>query len=324
MIQRREFVTLLGGAAAWPLTARAQQRALPVVGYLSAAAPELSGVFVTAFRKGLSEVGYIEGRNIAIEYRFANNEPDRLPELAVDLVGRRVNLIAASSSPAALAAKRATESIPIVFRTSVDPVQIGLVAQFNNPGGNITGINDITSAIGPKRLGLLHDLLPKAWRLAILAGPTDPDSNIADIRTAASNIGMSVEVIRAKSSRDLDPAFEGFVQKGIDALFVTSDPLFFNRRTQMVVLAAYHRLPASFALRQFPEIGGLTSYSADFSDQHRLAGIYTGRILQGEKPSELPVLRPTKFEFIINLQTAKTLRIEVPPMLLALADEVIE
>jgi len=323
-VRRRDFITLLGGAAAWPLTARGQQPTVPVIGYLTAGPPDLSGKFLTAFRKGLGEVGYTEGRNVAIEYRFADNTPDRLPELAVDLVRRRVSVIAASSMQAAAAAKGATETIPIVFRIGVDPVQNALVAQFNRPGSNITGISDITLDLGPKRLGLLHDLLPKAARLAILTGPGSPDFEIADVRTAASNIGMSVEVIRANNSHDIDAAFDSLAQKGVDALFVTNDPLFFTRRVQVVILAAHHRLPTSYALREFVEIGGLTSYGADFSDQFRLAGIYTGRILKGEKPAEMPVMRPTKFDFIINLQTARTLRIGVPPALLAIADEVIE
>jgi putative ABC transport system substrate-binding protein len=323
-MRRREFIAGLGSAAAWPVVARAQQAATPVVGYLSSAAPELSGKFVRAFRKGLSEVGYIEGRNVAIEYRFANNAPARLPELADDLVRRHVSVIATSSSEAAVAAKGATTTIPIVFRTGVDPVKLGLVAQFNKLGGNITGINDINSELGPKRLGLLHALLPKASRVGMFAGPINADSDIPNIRAAASNIGMSVEAIRARTSSDIDSAFGSLVQKGVDALFVTNDALFFNRRVQMVILAAYHRLPAVYALRELVEIGGLASYGSDFSDQQRLAGIYTGRIIQGEKPSEMPVLRPTKFEFVINLQTAKTLRVDVAPTILALADEVIE
>ena len=321
-MKRRTFIAGLASAVARPVVARAQQPAMPVIGYLS---PATAGSpYIAGFRKGLSEVRFIEGRNIVIEYRFANNVPDRLPELAADLVRRRVNVIATIGMQASVAAKGATATIPIVFRTGADPVRYGLVALFNKPGSNITGINDITLDLGPKRLGLLRELLPKASRLAILGGPGSEEAEIADVQTAASNIGMPVEVIKANTSPDIDLAFRSLVQKGIDALFVTNDPLFFTRRVQVVILAAYYRLPATYAVREYPEIGGLASYGVDFSDQYRLVGIYTGRILQGEKPSEMPVLRPTKFEFIINLQTAKTLRIDVPETLLATADEVIQ
>jgi putative ABC transport system substrate-binding protein len=299
---------------------------MPVVGYLSAGAPDLSGVFVTAFRKGLSEVGYIEGRNVVIEYRFANNEPDRLPELAADLVRRRVTAIFASTVQSPIAAKAETATIPIIFRTGADPVQIGLVAAFNKPGGNITGINDISLDLGGKRLGLLRDLLPSASRFAILIDPTAPssESSVMQARVAASTIARPIEVVTASTSREIDSAFASFAQSRIDALLVNSDTLFFRRRVHVVSLAMYHRLPAIYAQREFADAGGLMSYGPDIADQLRQAGIYTGRVLKGEKPADLPVLRPVKFECVINLQTARTLGVNVAPTLLAVATEVIE
>jgi putative ABC transport system substrate-binding protein len=325
-MNRREFITLLGGAAAWPLAGRAQQRAMPLVGYLSAGTPE-SGAHNTipAFREGLSETGFVEGRNVAIEYRFANNVNDRLPQLAADLVSRRVTAIVASSLQAALAAKAATATIPIVFRTGADPIQYGLVAAFNRPGGNVTGINDIGSDLGAKRLGLLRDLLPAASRFAILVDPTAPstESSVTQARVAASTIARPIEVVTASTSREIDSAFAGLAQR-IDALLVNSDALFFNRRVHVVSLAMYHRLPAIYAQREFADVGGLVSYGPDLADQLRQAGIYTGRVLKGEKPADLPVFRATRFEFVINLQTAKVLGIEVSPQLLAIATEVIE
>jgi putative ABC transport system substrate-binding protein len=322
-MKRRDFVTLVGGAAAWPLAARAQQRAMPVVGYLSPGTPEASGA--AAFREGLSETGFVEGRNVAIEYRFANNANDRLPQLAADLVRRRVTAIVASSLQAALAAKAATATIPIVFRTGADPIQYGLVANFNQPSGNITGINDIGLDLGAKRLGLLRDLLPTASRFAILVDPTAPstESSVTQARVAASTIARPIEVVTASTSREIDSAFASLAQR-IDALLVNSDALFFDRRVHVVSLAMYHRLPAIYAQREFADAGGLVSYGPDIADQQRQAGIYTGRVLKGEKPADLPVLRPVKFEFVINLQTARTLGVNVPPTLLALATEVIE
>jgi putative ABC transport system substrate-binding protein len=258
--------------------------------------------------------------------RFANNEPDRLPELAADLVRRRVTSIFASTLQAALAAKAETATIPIVFRTGADPVQIGLVAAFNKPGGNITGINDISLDLGAKRLGLLRDLLPSASRFAILIDPTAPssESSVMQARVAASTIARPIEVVTASASREIDSAFVSLAQSRIDALLVNSDALFFRRRVHVVSLAMYHRLPAIYAQREFADAGGLMSYGPDIADQLRQAGIYTGRVLKGEKPGDLPVLRPIKFDCVVNLQTARTLGINVPPTLLAVATEVIE
>jgi putative tryptophan/tyrosine transport system substrate-binding protein len=320
-MRRRQFIAGLAGAAAWPLAAQAQQQALPVVGFLNN-----SQLFVAPFRKGLSETGFVEGRNVTIEYRSANDKNDRLPELVADLVRRHVTVIAALSLQTALAAKAATTIIPIVFRTGADPVQYGLVASFNRPGGNITGINDISFGLGPKRLGLLHDLLPGASRFALLVDPTAAatESMIADIGVAASAIGRPIEVVTASSNSEIDTAFAILAQKRVDALLVPPTALFADRRVQLITLTAHQSLPAIYGVREDAEIGGLMSYGPVITDQIRQAGIYTGRILKGEKPSELPVLRPTKFEFVINLQTARTLGIEVPPGLLAIADEVIE
>jgi putative tryptophan/tyrosine transport system substrate-binding protein len=282
---------------------------------------------VAAFRKGLSETGFVEGRNVAIEYRWAHDDFARLPELAADLVRRRVAVIAApGSSPGGLAAKAATTTIPIVFSTGVDPVQAGLVASFNRPGGNVTGILSMSLELGPKRLGLLHELLPGAARFAMLIDPTSPnaESEVTDLQAAAATIGRQIEVFYAGTNRDIDTAFASLVQKRSDALWVAPNTLFINRRVQIVTLAARHAVPAAYPDRQITEVGGLMSYGSSQADIHRQVGIYTGRILKGEKPADLPVMQPTRFEFVINLQTARTLGIEVPPTLLALADEVIE
>jgi putative tryptophan/tyrosine transport system substrate-binding protein len=312
-----------------PLAARAQQPALPVIGFLSVGAPEGAGIDDPAsFRKGLSETGFIEGRNVTIEYRFANNAGvERLTELAADLVFRRVTVIAASGLGAAVAAKAATATIPIVFRTGNDPVQYGLVASFNRPGGNVTGINDIGRDLAGKRLGLLHDLLPGASRFAALVEPGRgrvTESTVAEVTAAALAIGRSIEVVRASTNHEIDTAFASLVQKRIDALWVSTGALFASRRAQLVTLAAYHRLPAIYPARVYAELGGLMSYGTDIVDSVRQVGVYTGRILKGEKPSDLPVMQPTKFQFVINLQTARLLGIEVPPGLLAITDEVIE
>jgi putative tryptophan/tyrosine transport system substrate-binding protein len=327
-IGRREFTTLLGGAiAAWPLAARAQQPAIPVVGYLYSGSPEPTAHYIAAFRKGLSETGYVEGRNVAIEYRFAHNEIDRLPELASDLVRRRVAVIATPGGPyAVLAAKAATTTIPIVFSTGGDPVQSGLVASFNRPGGNVTGVASMNVELGAKRLGLLHELLPGAARFAVLVDPTSPaaESITTDAQAAASAVGRQIEVLTAGTNREIDTAFASLVQKRADAVLVGPHPLFNNRRVQIVTLAARHAVPTIYTNREFAEVGGLMSYGASQTDQFRQVGIYTGRILKGEKPADLPVMQPTRFEFVINLQTARTLGITVAATLLALADEVIE
>jgi putative tryptophan/tyrosine transport system substrate-binding protein len=327
-MRRREFIAGLGGAAVWPLAVQAQQPVMPVIGFLFNGVPESTANVRAraAFRKGLSETGFIEGRNVTIEYLFANNANDRLPEVVADLVRRGVTVIGASGLAAALAAKAATATIPIVFRTGNDPVQYGLAASFNRPGGNVTGVNDIGEDLGAKRLGLLHELLPGASRFAALVDPTSPatESMVAEVAAAASAIGRSIEVVTASTNREIDTAFASLVQKRIDALWVGTAVLFFNRRLQLTTLAAYHRLPAIYPTRGSVEVGGLMSYGTDIVDSFYQVGVYAGRILNGEKPSDLPVTRPTKFEFVINLKTAKALGIEVPQTLLVAADEVIE
>jgi len=326
ILRRRDFITLLGGAAACPLAARAQQAGMPVIGYLAGGTPDAGARITAAFRKALDEAGFFEGRSVTIEYRFANNEIDRLPELAADLVRRRVAVIVASSIDAARAAQAATTTIPIVFRTGSDPIEANLVASLNRPGGNVTGINDMGSVLGARRLGLLHEMLPRATRFAFLVDPnsTTADPYIEDARAAAAAIGSQIEVFGAGTNGEIDSAFAAILQKRLDALLVSSDVLFFTRRVQVVTLATRHAVPTIYSYREAAEIGGLMSYGTSLADASRLAGLYTARILKGEKPADLPVMRSTKFEFVINLQTARTLRIDVPPTLLATADEVIE
>jgi putative ABC transport system substrate-binding protein len=299
---------------------------MPVVGFLYSGLPESIANRAAGFRKGLGESGYVEGRNVAIEYRWAQNQIDRLPEYAADLVRRRVAVIAALDTPAAVAAKTVTTTIPIIFETGSDPVQIGLVAGLNRPGGNVTGVTSMTHELVAKRLGLLHETIPTAMRFAVLVNPNEPDADniILDLQNAASSIGRQLEFFAARTNREIDAAFANLVLKRPDALFVGSQSLFTNRRAQILTLAARHGLPASYSAREYAEAGGLMSYGTDLVDAYRQGGIYTGRVLKGEKPSDLPVMRASKFEFIINLQTARTLGIEVPPTVLALADEVIE
>jgi putative ABC transport system substrate-binding protein len=327
-VRRRQFITLLGGAAAWPLAARAQQPAMPVVGYLFRGSPEPTANIVAAFRKGLSETGYVEGRNVAIEYRFAEGQADRLPALAADLVRRRVAVIAAPGGTATvLAAKAATAAIPIVFEIGSDPVEDGLVASLNRPGGNVTGVTAINGELNGKRLGLLCELVPRAERIGVLIDPNSAfatKSSIADVQTAAAAIGRQTEILLAGIIRDVEGAFASLVQKRVDALLVAGSPVFMGLRAELAMLAARHAVPAMYWDRPLAESGGLMSYGANGADQFRLVGVYAGRILKGEKPSDLPVMQPTKFELIINLKTAKALGIEVPPTLLARADEVIE
>jgi putative tryptophan/tyrosine transport system substrate-binding protein len=327
-MRRREFIALLGGAAApWPITARAQQPRMPVVGFLHSLSPESVSNRVAAFRKGLSEAGYVEGRNVAIEYRWGQDDNARLPELAAELVRRGVTVIATPGSlPATLAAKAATTTIPIVFETASDPVQAGLVLSLNRPGGNVTGIASMNVELGAKRLGLLHELLPRAARFAVLVNPNETHAEIVirDTRAAAATIGRQIEAFFASTNREIDTAFASLVQKRCDAVLVSPHPIFTNRRAQLVTLAAHHRMPAIYSAREYAEIGGLMTYGTSLTEAYRQTGIYTGRVLKGEKPADLPVMQPTKFEFVINLQTAKLHGIEVPPGLLAIADEVIE
>ena len=329
LMRRREFITLLSGAAvARPLAARAQQPAMLVIGYLYAGFPEPSAHLVAAFRKGLSETGYVEGQNVAIEFRWAEGRYDRLPELAADLVRRRVAVIATPGAAAgALAAKAATATIPIVFAIGSDPVQIGLVASLNRPGGNVTGVSEMAWELMNKRLELLHALLPGAMRFAVLVNSTNLGSEVVtikDMQAAAAAIGLQVEVFYASNNRDIDTAIASLVQKRASALLIGPDVLFANRRLQLVTRTVREAMPAIFPFREDAEAGGLMSYGASLTDRNRQAGMYTGRVLKGEKPADLPVLRATKFEFVINLQTAKVLGLDVPAQLLALADQVIE
>jgi putative tryptophan/tyrosine transport system substrate-binding protein len=327
-MRRRDFISLVGGSAvAWPLAARAQQPAMPVIGYLYLGTPEGGARFLAAFRKGLSETGFVEGQNVAIEFRWAHNELDRLAELAADLVRRRVAVITTlASNTAALAAKAATTTIPIVFQGPADPVQIGLVASLNWPGGNVTGLTSMNVEIGAKRIELLQELLPAAARFAVLVNPSNAASAsvITDLQAAAAAVGRQIEFLTAGTNRDIETAFASLVQKRIDALLVMPDQFFNGRRVQIVTLAMQYAIPVLYYVRDFPEAGGLMSYGTDLTDQFRQAGIYVGRILKGEKPADLPVMQATQFEFVINLQTARTLGLTVPPTLLALATEVIE
>jgi putative ABC transport system substrate-binding protein len=327
-MKRREFFTLLGGAAAaWPLAARAQQSAMPVVGFLSTLTPDATQNRVGAFRQGLSESGFVEGRNVAIELRFAELQNDRLPALVADLVRRQVAVIAGvNSTQGAQVAKAATTTIPIVFAIGGDPVKNGLVTSFNRPGGNLTGVSYLTNELGPKRLTLLRDLLPNARLIAALVNPTNPnaESDIKDLLAAAQSMGLTIDVFQASSEHDIDAFFARLAQRRALAFLTGSDTLFINRRQQLAVLAAFHKIPAIYDSRDFTDAGGLMSYGANVPDAFRQAGIYTGRILKGEKPADLPVVQPTKFEFVINLKTARALGLTVPPTLLAIADDVIE
>jgi putative tryptophan/tyrosine transport system substrate-binding protein len=327
MIGRRNVLTLLGGAAAGiPLAARAQQPAMPVIGYLDAGSAEPNAPLLSAFRKGLSETGYAEGRNVAIEFRWAEGRSERLPELAADLVRRRVALIVTGDgTQAALAAKAATATIPIVFMTGVDPVETGLVASLNRPGGNATGITHMNALLEPKRLALLHELVPRAARFAALVPntPLTGSTIVTDLQAAASVIGGRIEVLAATTRGEIDAAFASLEQKRADALMVSAGTLI-DRRVQILTLATRYGLPTIYPWRADAVAGGLMSYGIVITDQFRQMGIYTGRLLKGEKPADLPVMRPTRFEFVINLQTARALGIEVPPSLLSIADEVIE
>jgi putative ABC transport system substrate-binding protein len=328
---RRAFIALLGGtAAAWPVAARAQQpqATIRVIGYLYAGSPDPSANLLRAFRNGLNEAGYFEGQNVAIEFRAAYNEFERLPDLAADLVRRHVAAIVTPGSvAAALAAKTATATIPVVFGIGTDPVQAGLVSSLNRPGGNVTGVSYMQGELAAKQVGLLHELLPQATRFAILANPNNPlvtDSIIADSRTAVAAIAGHIQVLSASSNSEIDAAFGELMRQRCQALLVSPGPLFSNRRIHIAMLAMRHAVPAMYYDREFTETGGLISYGTSLVDQYRQTGIYTGRVLRGERPADLPVQRATKFELVINLQTAKTLGVTIPPTLLARADEVIE
>ena len=327
-MQRREFITLLGGAAVvWPVAASAQQPMVPVVGFLDNRSPGAAADNLAAFRQGLVQTGFVEGRNVAIEYCFAELQNDRLPALAADLVRRQVAVIAGvTTTQAALVAKAATTTIPIVFAIGGDPVKNGLVASLNRPGGNVTGVSYLTNELGPKRLGLLRDLLPNAGLIAALVNPTNPnaESDAKDLLAAAQSMGMTLTVLHASSERDIDAFFAALVQRRASAFLTTSDLLFTSRRQQVAVLAAYHKIPAIYHNRDFTNVGGLMSYAPNINDAYRQVGVYTGRILKGEKPADLPVMQPTRFEFVINLKTAKALDLTIPAGLLANADEVIE
>ena len=324
-MRRREFITLLGGAAAWPLAARAQQPAMPVIGFLHIASSDGSADRVRAFRQGLKEAGFAERENVAIEYRWAENQTDRLPELAAELVRRKVAVIATTGGPAAaLAAKTATTTIPIVFTTAGDPVAQGLVANLNRPDANVTGVSFLVATLAAKQLGLLQELLPGAARIAVLVDPNNTLLTDAFISDAASAIRKKIDVLYASTGRDIDTVFESLAQKPVDALLVGPGAFFFNRRVQLVTLATRHAVPTIYGVREFVEAGGLMSYGTSLIDAYRQAGVYTGRILKGEKPADLPVMQSIKFEFVINLNTARAFGLSFPPGLLAIADEVIE
>ena len=326
-MRRREFITLLAStAAAWPLDARAQQPAMPVIGFLNSASPEGYAPMATAFGQGLKQTGYVEGQNVAIEFRWAEGHYDRLPELAAELVHRQVAVIAAGGPPAALAAKAATSSIPIVFTSGTDPVKLRLVSSLNRPGGNITGVHLFLSELNTKKLGLLRDLLPQAKAVGVLLNPTaeNAEPQWSDLQAAGQALGFQIQRVNASSDRDFDPAFAILVELRVGGLVVGADPLFVNQREQLIALAARHAIPAVYEVREFADAGGLMTYGTNLKDAYRQAGVYVGGILRGGRPADLPVLRSTKFEFVINLRAAKALGLTVPPGLLAIADDVIE
>jgi putative tryptophan/tyrosine transport system substrate-binding protein len=326
-MRRRAFITLIGGAAAWPLAAGAQQATMPVIGFFHPASPDTFADRLRAFRQGLKETGYIEGESVAIEYRWAEGRYDRLPELAADLVHRRVAVIAGGNIQAILAAKAATTTIPIVFAVGEDPVARGLVASIARLGGNLTGINFLNTELTAKRLELLRELIPGAARVAVLVNPSNAaaeESTVKDVNAAGRAMGLQIQIVNAGNSREIDAAFATLGRKRPDALFVGPDPSFNNRRKQLALQAMRHGLPATYASREYAEAGGLMSYGTDFLDTYRQVGTYVGRILRGAKPADLPVVQSVKFELVINQMTARILGLEEPPTLLARADEVIE
>jgi putative ABC transport system substrate-binding protein len=325
-VRRRDFITLLGGAAAWPLVARAQQRRMPAIGLLGSATAREWAPLVAAFLRGLSEAGYDDGRNVAIEYRWADGQYDRLPAMAADLVRRQVTVIAALTSPSAIAAKAATAIIPIVFTTIADPVQIGLVASLNRPGGNLTGVTILNVEIVPKMLELLHEVVPTATTMAALVNPTNPNADTwsTGLQVAARTLGLELNVLRASTERDIDEAFATLIPLRVGGLVIVNDVFLITREEQLAALALRHKLPTIFQSRESVVAGGLMSYGGSASDAYRQAGVYTGRVLKGEKPADLPVQQATKVELYINLKTAKTLGITIPLPLSGRADEVIE
>jgi len=327
-LQRREFITLLAGAAAaWPLAARAQQPAMPVVGFLDSRSPDAMSGRLRAFRQGLKDTGYVEGESAAIEYRFAENQMERLPELAADLVRRKVAVIATIGVPAALAAKAGTATIPILFMVAEDPARLGLVTSLARPSANLTGINLFNAELVAKRLALLRELVPRAARIAVLVNPADAanaEATLREVQPAARALGLQIQVLNANTSREVEAAFETVARERYDALFVGQTPYFAGRHVQLAQLAAFHRLPATYSQREVAEVGGLMSYGANLSDAYHQMGIYAGRILKGAKPADLPVVQATKLELVINTATARMLGLTVPPTLLATADEVIE
>jgi putative ABC transport system substrate-binding protein len=327
-VKRREFITLLGGAAvAWPLAARAQQPAMPVIEYLGSQSPDVTADLLQGFRQGLKDGGYIEDQTVLVDYRWAENQADRLPALAADLVRRRVAVIAASGGPASEAAAKATTSIPIVFMVAEDPVRMGLVASLARPGGNLTGVNFFSAELAAKRLELLRELVPAAGRVAVLLNPAEvaiAAANLRDVETAARAMALQIQVFNAHTSGEIDAALAAIARERPDALFISSGPFFTSRRVQLAHLATHHRIPAIHGSRFYPEVGGLISYGASVPDAQRQAGVYVGRILKGAKPADLPVVQLSKLELVINHQTARLLGLTVPPSLLSTADEVIE
>jgi putative ABC transport system substrate-binding protein len=326
-MKRRAFITLLGGAAAaWPLAARAQQQALPAIGFLNPTSPDTMADLLRALRQGLKDTGHVEGENVAIVYRFAENQPDQLSVLAAELVRRPVSVIVATGG-SAFAAKAATTAIPFVFNVNEDSVKLGLVASLARPGGNLTGVNLFIGELEAKRLDLLRELVPTATRIAVLVNPAaaNSETTVRDVEAAARTMGLQIKVFNASTSPEINAAFAAiFVRQRPDALFVGTDPFFTNRRVQLANLASHYSIPATFSTREIAEAGGLMSYGTNIADAYRQVGVYTGRILKGAKPSDLPVVQSSKFELVINLQTARLLGLTVPPMLLARADEVIE
>jgi ABC-type uncharacterized transport system substrate-binding protein len=326
-MRRREVIAFLGGAAAWPLAARAQQPAMPVVGFVRDGSADTNMRYAAAFRKGLNEAGFVEGQNVTVEYHWLEGHYDRLPALMADLVRRQVAVLATPGNIPSLAAKAATATIPIVFGVGDDPVQFGLVASLARPGGNATGVNFFSQEVAAKRLRLLHDLVPKAVRIAVLINPantTTTDSTLLAVQQAAPPIGLQVQILNATTIGEIDEAFATLARERADALFVNGDAFFTNRAVQFATLTAINKIPATYSNRDYVTVGGLMSYGTDLADSFHQVGVYTGSILKGAKPADLPVLQSTKFEFVINLQTARALGIEVPPGVLSIADEVIE